>query len=159
MHNAPSVIYPVGRCRFVASLLWLLAVASLLMLVLWWATVIDPSLAHRWAGWTGTALWLGWGVWAARDWLRSPRGWLEWDAHAPLASLAPSDGRGAWRWRSAGQGEATSLSRVELAADLQILALVRLQGTGRHPRWTWMEQWRAPARWNDLRRALHSPDA
>lgn len=159
MHNAPSVIYPVGRCRLVAALLVLLAVVALLMLILWWTTAIDPSPAHLWAGGTGTALWLGWGIWAARDWLCSPQGWLEWDAHAPAASLVPSEGQGAWRWRDAVQEEATGLKGIELAVDLQILALVRLQGAGRHPRWTWMERWRAPARWNDLRRALHSPDA
>ncbi len=159
MHNAPSVIYPVGRCRLVAALLGLLAIVALLMLILWWTTAIEPSPAHRWVTGTGTLLWLGWGIWAARDWLRSPRGWLEWDAHAPAASMVPSEGQGAWRWRGTEPGDTTSLSGIELVADLQILALVRLQGAGRHPRWTWMEHWRAPARWNDLRRALHSPHA
>ncbi len=155
MYNAPSVIYPVGRCRLVAALLWLLGAVALSVLILWW---IDPSSNHPWAGWTGILLWLGWGVWAAWDWRRSPRGWLEWDAHAPAASLVPSDGQGAWRWRDAEQQEASRLRGVELAIDLQVLTLLRLQGAGRHPCWAWMEQWRAPARWNDLRRALHSQD-
>lgn len=159
MHNAPSVIYPVGRCRLGAALLGVLATAGLFMLLLWWSVVMNPSPAQRWAGWTGTVLWLGWGLWTVWDWRRSPRGWLEWDALAPAASLVPSDGQGAWRWRDAKHQETTGLRGVELAADLQILALVRLQGPGRHPRWTWMEQWRAPARWHDLRRALHSTDA
>jgi hypothetical protein len=159
MHNAPSVIYPLGRCRLVIVLLLLLAFAALLLLVLWWTTMIEPTSTPWWTGWAGALLWLGWGLWAVRHWRRSPRGWLEWDAHATAACLDSTNRQGAWRWRDAMDKEATSLNSVELAVDLQILVLLCLRGSGRVPRWAWMERWRCPARWNDLRRALHSQDA
>lgn len=159
MHNAPSVIYPVGRCRFFAALLLLLSVTALTTLILWWSIVSSRSSIHLLAGWAGAVLWLGWTFQAARYWRRSPHGRLEWDAVAPAVSLIPNEGQGAWLWRDARRLEATRLHGLEIAVDLQILALLRLKGPGSHPRWTWVERRRYPLRWNDLRRALHSTGA
>ena len=159
MHNAPSVIYPVGRCRFFAVMLLLLALVALTTLILWWSTVSIRSSFHLWVGWVGAALWLGWAFLAAKDWRHSPRGRLEWDAHAPAVSLFPTEGQGAWLWRDARRMEATCLYGLEVAVDLQILALLRLKGPGCHPRWTWVERRRDPLRWNDLRRAILSTGA
>ncbi|WP_439588513.1 hypothetical protein [Hydrogenophaga sp.] len=159
MHNAPSVIYPVGRCRFFAALLLLLALAALVLLFSWHAAVNDAFGVRRWAGWIGAGFWLVWGLWAIRSWRRSPQGRLEWDAHAPAVSLTPADGQGAWRWHDQEGGEAVRLSGIELAVDLQMLALLSLPGARRRRCWIWVERWRDPARWNDLRRALHSPNA
>lgn len=158
MHNAPSVMYPVGRCRFLAAFMALLALAGLGMLLLWWTAVNHASLAQAWTASAGAVLWLVWATWATWDWRRSHRGRLEWDSQAPSVSLLPTDGQGAWRWRGGACVEATRLDSVALAIDLQILALLRLRGAGCDSRWIWVEQWREPARWNDLRRALHSTD-
>ena len=158
MHNAPSVIYPVGRCRFLAAFMALLALAGLGMLLLWWTAVRHASLAQAWTASAGAVLWLVWATWATRDWRRSHRGRLEWDSQAPTASLALADGQGVWRWRDGACVEATRLDGVALAVDLQRLALLRLRIAGRDSRWIWVEQRCEPARWNDLRRALHSTD-
>ncbi|MDP3250576.1 MAG: hypothetical protein Q8M77_01555 [Hydrogenophaga sp.] len=156
MHNAPSVIYPVGRCRFLAAFLALLALAGLGMLLLWWTEVGHASFVHGWLASAGAVLWLVWATWATWNWRRSRRGRLEWDSQAPSESLSQADGEGAWRWRDGASVEATRLDGVALAVDLQILALLRLRCAGCNSRWIWVEQWREPARWNDLRRALHS---
>ena len=150
MHNAPSVIYPVGRCRFHAWMLLLLALPGLMVLVAWWTTLTHPGLA----GMTGALLWLGWMVWAAWSWLRSPVGLLRWDALAPATSL--TGGHGAWRWHAEASFQAMDLQGVELAVDLQSLALLRLHGASAGTRWLWVARRQDPARWSDLRRALQS---
>lgn len=156
MHNAPSVIYPVGRCRFLTAMVSLLALAGLGLWLLWWTTVGPASATHWWAGVMGAVLWLAWVTWASVDWWRLRPGRLQWDAHAAAASLDPADGQGAWRWHEEGAASATRLDQVEIALDLQFLALLRLQGPQARCRWAWVERRRDLARWNDLRRAIHS---
>jgi len=160
MHSAPSVNYPVGRCRFFAVLLWLQACTALGLITWWWAvSANDPSSIQRfWSG-LGSAFWLAWGFWSVRYWRQSPEGRLEWDAQAPSATLQPDDARGAWLWWDAASTDATRLNSVEVALDLQTRVLLRLPGTWSQGRWIWVERWRDPARWDDLRRALHSSGA
>ncbi|MGE0100072.1 MAG: hypothetical protein AB7S86_17165 [Hydrogenophaga sp.] len=159
MHNAPSVTYPVGRCRFFAVLLSMLGLAGLWVLILWWVAASPASVFQQWEGWGGLTLGMAWGLWAAIAWRGSPRGGLTWDAHAPAASLSPEEARGAWRWRDSVSVEAVRLAGVDFIVDLQILALLRLHGAQQSPRWVWVERWRKPEHWNDLRRALQSSSA
>jgi hypothetical protein len=156
MRNAPSVIYPVGRCRIHAVLLWVLGLTALALLLGWRAGSVAPSGLQQWAFWIGTGFWGGWVVWGAWNWRVSPCGSLHWDAFAPPASLMPADGQGAWCWVETGASDSARLDGIEVAIDLQHLALLRLTETGNRTRWAWVERGRDPSRWNDLRRALRS---
>lgn len=156
MRNAPSVIYPVGRCRLQVVLLGLLGLSALGLLVGWQFLLNVPSGARLWVVWLAPVCWASWLVWVAWDWCRSPVGRLQWDALAPAASWMPADGQGAWRWLDTDAREATPLDGVVLAIDMQHLVLLRLMGAGQPARWAWVERRRDPSRWNDLRRALRS---
>jgi hypothetical protein len=151
MRNAPSVMYPVGRCAFHA--LGLLVLAGLVAAVLWgWrSSAIDTRV---WlATLAGALFWL---VWALCAWWRSPAGQLHWDAQAP----APQNtGVGAWFWRDSATQAPQPLQRLEPALDLQRLMLLRLHAPKLAPRWVWVQQTRDPARWLDLRRALQQASA
>lgn len=157
MRNAPSVVYPVGRCRFYAGLLIFLGLLSLVVLLYWtWPWVspgVDPlSASDRWAGPVGAVLWLGWGGFAVFSWRRSPIGALQWDA---LGSQATGEAAtGVWRWRSAAYRDGTPLQQVRLALDLQSRMLLCLRNTDAAQTWVWVEQGSDPPRWFDLRRAL-----
>ncbi len=159
MPNAPSVIYPVGRCRLQVVLLGLLGLAALGLLLGWQFLLNVPSGPWQCVVWLAVVCWASWVAWVSWDWFGSPVGRLQWDALAAAASLMPSDGQGAWRWLDADAREATPLDGVVLALDMQHLVLLRLMGAGQPDRWAWVERRRDPSRWNDLRRALHSTEA
>jgi toxin CptA len=132
MHNAPSVSYPVGRCRFAAALgalAWLAGGAGLGM---WSAQAQAPG----WQLGSACAVWLGCGAAAALAWLRSPAGILAWDGREWSWDGTPVDGQPA------------------AALDLQAWLLLRVQG---QPRWLWLERAVAPQHWDALRRAVYSP--
>ncbi|WP_439114414.1 hypothetical protein [Hydrogenophaga sp.] len=156
MRNAPSVVFPVGRCAFYAGLLCMLAGLGLLVLLLWWwpwlgAPADAPWLA-RVAGWLGGLLWLGWVGFAWRSWLHAPVGRLQWDAlGAPVSGLV---GAGVWRWHRDALTDGAPLQQVERALDLQNRMLLRVRNPDGAHRWLWVERSSDPARWNDLRRAL-----
>lgn len=161
MRNAPSVLYPVGRCRFYAGALLVLGCLALGVLVSWWWTLLPLRVegppghgAGVSAGAAGAAAWLGWALFAWRSWHRTPQGLLQWDAlgAAPL-------GAGVWRWCSAAHEGGAPLQRVELVLDLQQRALLRLRNPDAMHRWVWVEAGRDPARWSDLRRALRATQA
>ena len=155
MHNAPSVNYPVGRCRFQARVLLLLALLGGVVLVTWWTTPSHPEPAHRLTGVAGGLLWLLWMAWATWTWPRSAVGQLRWEALASHASRA--DHRGVWRWHAESAAEPVPLQGAELAVDLQSLALLRLHGLGNAGSlWVWVERRQDPAQWNALRRSLQS---
>jgi len=132
MHGAPSVSYPVGRCRFAAlalAAIWLLGGAALAGWHLYAAT-------SAWRQVLGLSVWLAAGGWAALAWWRSPRGELSWDgAH----------------WRFAQE----SAAPPRAALDLQQLMLLEL-GSGPGRRWLWVERSSAPSYWDALRRAVYS---
>jgi toxin CptA len=161
MRNAPSVVYPVGRCRFYAALLSALGgLALVVWLLVCWpllshgpsSPVAPPSQADALIGWLGGLLWMGWVAFAVASWRRSPTGQLQWDAHgsAQPGTQAP----GVWRWRSAAYRDGTPLQQVSLALDLQSRMLLRLRNTDAAHSWVWVEEGRDPGRWSDLRRAL-----
>jgi toxin CptA len=160
MRNAPSVQYPVGRCRFYAVLLVGLGLLALAVLLAWWwpllRTGVEGPLAvgrtERVAGVLGVLFWLGWAVGAALSWRRSPIGVLQWDALASPDEQAEKPGL--WRWRSAAYQGGTSLLQVSVALDLQSRLLLRLRNNDAAQSWIWVEASSVPGRWSDLRRAL-----
>ena len=161
MRNAPSVVYPVGRCAFYAGLLCVLAGLGLLVLLRWWWPWLDAAAELHWlthvAGGLGAVLWLGWAGFAWRSWLHSPAGHLQWDALGPPVSsgLAPGPARaGVWRWHRDTLADGAPLQKVERVLDLQDRMLLRVRNPDGAHRWLWVERSSDPARWNDLRRAL-----
>ncbi|KQP35823.1 hypothetical protein ASF44_21205 [Pseudorhodoferax sp. Leaf274] len=104
-------------------------------------------------------------------------GWASGLAAAPLVAVAASwvlaaaavvlqwrgvragqlrwDGQ-AWWWLpdDAAQADEYAVSIV-LHLDLQSAVLVRMVGAPGRVRWRWLECAAAPARWSDVRRALH----
>lgn len=149
MYNAPSVMFPVGRCGFYAGALSLLALLAALVLGMWWGTAAEAR--STWWGWAGAACWLAWVGFAAWSWQRSPTGQLAWNG---LGRADPTARAGMWLWHSASCPEGAPLRRVETVLDLQDRALLRLHNADALARWVWVERARDPARWNDLRRAL-----
>lgn len=148
MRNAPSVIYPVGRCAFHGRVLLALGLSAALALgLLCW---LSPALTIGW-GVAGAMLCLIWAGSAVQSWRRLPVGLLHWDARA--MAMRPGGGGGRWRWQGDGS-ESVDLARVEWMVDAGAVLLVRLHGEGVRGRWVWLEAGRAPSRWDDLRRAL-----
>lgn len=165
MRNAPSVVFPVGRCVFYAGLLCGLAALGLLVLLLWWwpgfvAVAQAPAPTALAAGWLGALLWLGWAVFAWRSWLHAPVGWLQWDDQGLPVGASDADQsagpvrKGVWRWYREGSADGAPLQRVERTLDLQNRMLLRLRNPDGAHRWLWVERCSNPAGWNDLRRAL-----
>lgn len=151
MHNAPSVMYPVGRCAFPGQLLLVLAAA------------VGASLWGWRGSGVGTWLWLAtlagalfWLAWALHTWWRAPTGQLHWDALAPGLQSTEA---GAWFWLDSMGLAAQPVLGVEQALDLQRVVLLRLRSTALVPRWVWVQQPSDPARWLDLRRALQRASA
>ncbi|QHE75727.1 hypothetical protein F9Z45_06490 [Hydrogenophaga sp. PBL-H3] len=157
MHNAPSVVYPVGRCVFYAVLLAMIALVCALIGAMFLSGVLQRA-GQPW-GWTtalaGVLSWMAWLVLAVASWLRSPEGVLKWDS----SSVQEDGGAGGWLWCSSSDAEPISLSQVACVLDLQrqILLCIRSVNTGQ--RWIWVERRSNQARWNDLRRALVSSRA
>lgn len=138
-HNAPPVAYPLGRSRFLGAVLFGVWLAGLLMLLLW-------HHQARLAGWpliSGMAAVLLAGLAAGSHWRNSPCGQLAWDGQC-------------WRWESAAGGPDASAQALALIADFQGCLLLRLDDPAGTTLWLWAQQWDAPARWLDLRRAVHA---
>jgi hypothetical protein len=144
--SAPSVSYPVGRCRFRA---WLLAVlgAGITLALASAAEVLTPL--YRWG--LG-ALLLAWWAWVAVLARRPVQGRLAWQR--PLL-----DEQGHWSWSPArlrSEGSDLAPLAVDLRLDLQRCMLLRLSGPRGVPRWVWVEQGKALADWLALRRAVYA---
>jgi len=155
MRNAPTVLYPVGRCAFYARLLVGLGALGLTALLAagWYSGESAGPPAWRGpAALAGAGLWLLWVVCAWWSWQHAPRGQLQWDALAASADAGTQVG--AWRWRSEAYQEGAVLQRVELMLDLQSRVLLRLHNPDAATSWVWLERRQDPARWDDLRRAL-----
>ena len=136
MHSAPSVSYPVGRCRFAGGLLLVAWLAGALALAAWsWQLPVG--------GWRQA---LGWaalmlaGVAAAVSWRRSATGLIAWDGAI-------------WRWAD-GTGERSGTLLVAL--DLQQRLLLHWRPEQGGASWLWLEKQREPQAWDALRRAVYS---
>lgn len=139
MHSAPSVTYPVERSR-----VWGLAVAGVwlvgVLLTGAWCGYVD---AVGWRQWLAMACVVATGVVAVRHWRAAAVGELHWDGME-------------WWWTEKMAPGGRITGRLVAHLDLQRWLLVRLCDTAGGQRWLWLEQCRQPARWSDLRRAVHS---
>ena len=139
IHNAPPVVYPLGRSHFLGRLLLVLWLGGLLLAMLWLYT--SQRLDWR----IGSALLavLGAGVAARAGWNNLPAGQLVWDGKA-------------WRWESASYRAGIAEYEVSVIADFQSRLLLRLENPASASLWLWMERSVFPDRWLDLRRAVYS---
>ena len=157
MHNAPSVVYPVGRCAFQG---WMLVLLGGVTAGVGFLFLLESHAQVR-GFWTwssnlaGAIGWVAWVTWAFVCWRRSPQGELHWNP-----PHVDGDGvSGAWSWIDPVSAEPLALSRVEDVLDLQDWVLLHITGPGVSGRWLWVEQRAFPARWLGLRRALVSSRA
>lgn len=137
MHSAPSVSYPVGRARVWGLTLALVWLAGALLTTAWCVHADSAG----WRQGLAIACVLGGGVAAVLDWRSTSIGELHWNGEA-------------WWWMSRSAPDQQVPVRLAVKMDLQRWLLVRVRGaTGG---WCWLEQCREPARWDALRRAIHS---
>lgn len=159
MRNAPSVVYPVGRCVFHA---WLLGLLGVLNAVVWFLLLLGSRAApdQPWSRPMALVAMVACGVWAcaaALSWVRSPEGVLVWSSE-----LRQAEGdlqRGVWLWRNQINAEDVPLCKLERVLDLQDRMLLYVKLANASTRWIWAERRCDPARWRDLRRALVSSRA
>ena len=139
-HNAPPVVYPLGRSSFLGRLLLGLWLAGLFSALLWWYLTrqLDWRMALAFV-----AVLLA-GVAARTSWNHLPGGQLAWDGAV-------------WRWESASYQTGVAELELLVVADFQRRLLLRLENHARASLWLWAEQSAMPERWLDLRRAVYSP--
>lgn len=139
MHNAPPVVYPLGRSSFQARLLmgvWLAGVAVSVL-----CAFLAPALG--WRLWLMAFAVLAVGGAAAWDWKKSPLGQLHWDARG-------------WHWESLAYQSGTPVGRLSVVLDFQRVLLLRLENQDHARLWLWAERKALPERWLDLRRAVYA---
>jgi hypothetical protein len=136
MHSAPSVSYPVGRCRFAAVMLASTWLAAAVGLAAWARQVPAPAWQQALAA-AGLA---AAGLSAASGWARSACGTLTWSGAT-------------WDWQS---GTGAMPGRAERILDLQRWILVHWRPESGPAHWLWLEARRDPSRWDALRRAVYS---
>ena len=139
IHNAPAVVYPLGRSRFLGQLLLGVWLAGLLSVAVWLLT----SQRFDWRVATAFAVVLGAGAAAYASWRRQPTGDLHWDGAV-------------WRWESASYQTGVVEQEIVVMADFQSSILLRLKNPASARLWLWPEKRTFPARWLDLRRAIYS---
>jgi len=139
MHNAPSVVYPLGRSRFQGLALLGLWLSGLLVMALWWLAAPGPD----WRLGVSMAAVLAAGVAAGLGWKNSPTGQLRWDGQD-------------WRWESRGYQSGTPVRSLSVTLDFQFILLLRLENHDHATLWLWAQRAAMPERWLDLRRAVYS---
>ena len=139
-HNAPPVVYPLGRSAFQGCLLAGLWFIGLLVLLLWY----DRARQVDWRICSGAVALSIAGVAAYIGWVNSPAGQIAWDGQF-------------WRWESPGYQTGIAEQQLSVIADFQHLLLLRIENQAHASLWLWVERRAFPARWMDLRRAVYSP--
>ena len=139
-HNAPPVVYPLGRSRFLGGLLLGVWFAGMVSALLW----CSGSQASSWRlGLSGFSI-LAAGAAARAAWQRMPTGQLAWDGQF-------------WQWEGAAGEGGLAQGAVSVIMDIQHGLLLRLENQAGTQAWLWLEKKILPARWLDLRRAVYSP--
>ena len=139
IHNAPAVVYPLGRSRFLGQLLFGLWFAGLLSVVVCTLT----SQRFDWRMVTAFAAVLRAGAAVHVSWRHQPVGELHWDGAV-------------WRWESVSYQTGVVEQDIVVMADFQSSMLLRLKNPASASLWLWPEKRTFPARWLDLRRAIYS---
>jgi toxin CptA len=139
MHNAPSVVFPLGRSNFQGLILLILWLSGLTAIALWWRVAPAPD----WRLWAAASVLLTAAGAMALGWKNSPVGQLRWD------------GQG-WRWESLGYQSGTLVSSLAVTLDFQAVMLLRLENHDGAILWLWARRSSMPERWLDLRRAVYS---
>ncbi|MDO8441921.1 MAG: hypothetical protein Q7S97_12105 [Polaromonas sp.] len=139
MHNAPPVVYPLGRSHFQGLVLLGLWLAGLAVLALWW----HAAPGFDWRLGAALAATLASGALAGLGWKNSPIGQLRWDGQV-------------WRWESQGYQAGTLVRELSVALDFQRILLLRLENHDHATLWLWAGRTALPERWLDLRRAVYS---
>lgn len=135
MHNAPAVTYPVGRSSIQGALglaLWLPGTAATVAWALTSPGLRSVALA--------ACLNLAVGALAAASWWRTRPGELQWDGG---------------RWQLDRCGHARD-GQARVVMDLQACVLLHWRADHGAGDWLWLDRASAPARWDDLRRAVYS---
>ncbi len=139
-HNAPPVVYPLGRSGFQGCVLAGLWFIGLLVLLLWYDTLRQVD----WRICSGAAALVVAGVAATIGWINSPAGQIAWDGQF-------------WRWESQLYQTGVAQQQLSVIADFQHLLLLRIENQAHASLWLWVERKAFPTRWLDLRRAVYSP--
>ena len=141
MHNAPPVVFPVGRFVWGRWMLVLLALIGALGLYFWQSLRHAAGLPWVWVLWTvlvmvAVFIWL-------KEWLTE--GALAWSGEA-------------WCWRDA-SGRETEIQLVVLLDRGSVLCVaVRMLNNARWPaqRFVWMAGREMPQAWHGFRCAVYS---
>lgn len=139
-HNAPPVVYPLGRSSFQAYLLASVWGAGLLVAIAWFYA----SGRIDWRIPLVAVFVLFAGFAAHGGWKNSPAGNLAWDGQL-------------WRWESPGYQTGVAEQQLSVLADFQNVLLLRIKNQAGASLWLWVERKAFPERWLDLRRAVYSP--
>jgi len=140
-HNAPPVVYPLGRSRFLGALLVGLWLCGVLLALAWFRQTAGQP------GWRIALVFVsvaGAGAAACRGWWNTPAGQLAWDGEV-------------WRWESPGYQAGVAEYSLSVLADFQQVLMLRLENQAHACLWLWVERRSMPERWLDLRRAVYSP--
>jgi toxin CptA len=141
LHNAPPVVYPLGRSRFLGALLLGLWFCGPFAILLWH---VQGTGQFDWRLVLMAVSVLVAGVLAGIGWRNAPVGRLAWDGQI-------------WRWESPAYESGAIEYELRVLADFQRLLLLRLESPGHARLWLWVEMRAMPERWLDLRRAVYSP--
>ncbi len=139
MHNAPSVVYPLGRSRFQGRVLVALWFAGLAVTLLW--AVSAPRLDWRLGVAVLALLTAAAAAWSG--WRHAPSGQVRWDGQV-------------WHWESPGYRSGTPVLALSVVLDFQRVLLLRLENQDHATLWLWAHRAAMPERWMDLRRAVYS---
>lgn len=147
MHNAPPVVFPLGRSNFQGLMLLVLWLSGLTAVALWWRIASTPD----WRLWSAAVVLATAAGAMTLGWKNSPVGQLRWDGQV-------------WRWESQGYQSGALVSALAVTLDFQGVMLLRLESHDDAILWLWASRSSMPERWLDLRRAVYSrsqtpPDA
>jgi toxin CptA len=138
-HSAPAVVYPVGRSQSQFWLSWILWLAGLLLVLLWFLStrLLDWRIGFGFAA----VLVSGW---ALRQGGRNAAniGQLAWDGSC-------------WRWESIKDQTVSGELELSVLADLQQIMVVMLDSGDGRRFWFCAERSAFPERWLDFRRAAY----
>ncbi|WP_431097811.1 hypothetical protein [Polaromonas aquatica] len=140
-HNAPPVIYPLERSRFLGIVILGIWLSGLLLTAFWCFSGIHSL---DWRVGLAVASVLGAGVAARIGWQSSPIGQLAWSGET-------------WRWESPGYQAGVAEYELSVVIDFQHVLLLRLENQTHKRLWMWVARSAMPERWLDLRRAVYSP--